>query len=72
MFLNVSSGQQMCALCPEDAKRENLGGRCRGHGVDSKLTRWRSTVHSKCHGKWKRVQETRNCPCKKGPDFIFV
>jgi hypothetical protein len=62
----------MCALCSEDAKSESLGGRCRGHGVDSKLTRWRSTIHSKCHGKWKRVQETRNCPCKKGPDFIFV
>jgi len=71
-FLFMKKGQQMCALCPEDAKRENLGGRCKGHGVDSKLTRWRSTVHSKCHGKWKRVQETRKCPCKKGPDFIFV
>ena len=62
----------MCAFCPQDAKRESLGGRCRGHGVDSKLTRWRSTIHSKCHGKWRRVQETRKCPCKKGPDFIFV
>lgn len=68
----MEKGQQMCAFCPQDAKRESLGGRCRGHGVDSKLTRWRSTIHSKCHGKWRRVQETRKCPCKKGPDFIFV
>ena len=65
-------GSRMCALCPEDARRKNLGDRCKGHGVDSRLTRWRSTVQPKCHGKWRRVYETRNCPCKAGPDFIFV
>ncbi len=63
----------MCALCPEDARRENLGDRCRGHGVDSQLTRWRSTVHPKCHGKWRRIYEAKECPCGRGnPDYVFV
>ena len=65
-------GQQMCALCPADAQRENLGGRCKGHGVDSHLTKWRSTFRPKCHGKWKRVKELRHCPCIQGPDYVFV
>ena len=62
----------MCALCPVDARRDSLGGRCRGHGVDSQPTRWRSTVQPKCHGKWKRVHELSDCPCQQGPDFVFV
>ena len=62
----------MCALCPADAQRENLGGRCKGHGVDSHLTKWRSTFRPKCHGKWKRVKELRHCPCIQGPDYVFV
>ena len=66
------SGQQMCALCPSDAQRDDLGGRCKGHGVDSHLTKWRSTFSRKCHGKWKRVKELRSCPCIDGPDYVFV
>ena len=65
-------GQQMCALCPADAQRKNLGGRCKGHGVDSRLTKWRSTTKPKCRGKWKRVKELRHCPCHQGPDYVFV
>lgn len=70
--LALRLGRQMCALCPADAKRKSLGDRCQGHGVDSKLTRWRSTVKPRCHGKWRRIYEVGNCPCKAGPDFIFV
>lgn len=71
-FYKMDKGQQMCALCPSDAQRESLGGRCKGHGVDSHLTRWRSTVKPKCHGKWRRVSEMQNCPCRQGPDYVFV
>ena len=62
----------MCALCPSDAQRKSLGGRCKGHGVPNGLTKWRSTFKPKCHGKWKRVKELRNCPCIQGPDYVFV
>ncbi|XP_059091506.1 somatomedin-B and thrombospondin type-1 domain-containing protein-like [Tigriopus californicus] len=71
-FFKMQKGRRMCALCPEDAKRESLGNRCKGHGVDYQLTRWRSTVFPKCHGQWQRIYETRDCPCKNGADFIFV
>ena len=26
----------------------------------------------RCHGKWRRVFEMSDCPCKNGADFIFV
>ena len=65
-------GSEMCAICPSAAKRQSLGGRCKGHGVDSELTRWRSTVKPKCHGKWRRLYQVGDCPCKTGADFIFV
>ena len=71
-FTHCVPGQQMCALCPADAQRKNLGGRCKGHGVDSRLTKWRSTTKPKCRGKWKRVKELRHCPCHQGPDYVFV
>ena len=45
--LCLSLGQKMCTFCSRDAKRPSLGGRCKGHGVDSVLTRWRSTVFPK-------------------------
>lgn len=71
-FYKMQKGQQMCALCPSDAQRESLGGRCKGHGVDSHLTKWRSTFKPKCHGKWRRVKEMRECPCLSGPDYVFI
>eukprot|EP00095_Tigriopus_kingsejongensis_P000891 maker-scaffold409_size180341-snap-gene-0.30 protein:Tk00891 transcript:maker-scaffold409_size180341-snap-gene-0.30-mRNA-1 annotation:"RPE-spondin" len=71
-FFKMQKGRRMCALCPKDAKRQSLGNRCKGHGVDYELTRWRSTVFPKCHGQWQRIYETRDCPCTNGADFIFV
>ena len=62
----------MCALCPSDAQRENLGGRCKGHGVEERTTKWRSTFKPKCRGKWRRVREMSKCPCLNGPDYVFV
>jgi len=71
-FYRMRKGLQMCALCPADAQRESLGGRCKGHGVDRRVTRWRSTFAPKCHGKWRRVREMEKCPCLNGPDYVFV
>jgi len=71
-FHKMKKGSEMCAICPSAAKRQSLGGRCKGHGVDSELTRWRSTVKPKCHGKWRRLYQVGDCPCKTGADFIFV
>jgi len=71
-FYKMRKGQQMCALCPSDAQRENLGGRCKGHGVEERTTKWRSTFKPKCRGKWRRVREMSECPCLNGPDYVFV
>ncbi|XP_040579767.1 somatomedin-B and thrombospondin type-1 domain-containing protein [Lepeophtheirus salmonis] len=73
-FHGLHQGEIRCALCTDNSRHKSLGDRCRGHGVPSKLTRWRSTIHSRCHGKWKRKHETRDCRklCPHGADFIFV
>ena len=62
----------MCVSCESKAVRENLGDRCTGHGVTDKATRFKSVITPACHGKWERIRIEAECPCKKGPHFIFV
>ena len=72
-------GSSVCVVCDDKAQRDNLGGRCKGHGVTSgKATKFKNLFNPRCHGKWIRVELTddRECPCLQGqgqgPDFIFV
>jgi len=62
----------VCVQCDSKAQRGRLGGRCQGHGADTKRTRFKNVLLPRCHGKWTRVDITDECPCKNGPDFIFV
>ena len=65
-------GNTVCVQCNDKAQRDHLGGRCQGHGTDSKRTRFKNILTPKCHGKWTRLEITDDCPCKDGPDFVFV
>lgn len=68
----LQRGNQVCVQCDSKAQRGHLGGRCTGHGADGKRTRFKNILTPRCHGKWTRVEITGECPCKNGPDFIFV
>jgi len=65
-------GNEICVSCESKAVREKLGGRCSGHGVFDKQTRFKAVVHSTCHGRWQRIRMEEDCPCTSGPAFIFV
>lgn len=69
---DLKYGNTVCVQCNDKAQRDHLGGRCQGHGTDSKRTRFKNILTPKCHGKWTRVEITDDCPCKDGPDFVFV
>jgi hypothetical protein len=68
----LSLGNTVCVQCDSKAQRGHLGGRCTGHGSDEKRTRFKNILTPRCHGKWTRMDIKDECPCKNGPDFIFV
>jgi len=68
----LKRGSDVCVSCESKASRPHLGDRCSGHGVLSKMTRFKNVITPGCHGRWTRVQVSDSCPCKGGPDFIFV
>jgi len=68
----LQRGNEVCVSCESKAVRDQLGNRCAGHGVTDKITRFKSVVSSRCHGRWERVSVTSKCPCKNGPHFIFI
>ena len=47
-------GGVVCVRCEHKATRDYLGGRCGGHGVPGRITRWTSLTNVECHGKWLR------------------
>lgn len=68
----LTKDNEVCVSCESKAVREKLGGRCAGHGVYDRETRFKTVVTPECHGRWERVRYEENCPCKSGPTFIFV
>ena len=72
LFSSLLAGNTVCVQCDNKAQRGHLGGRCQGHGAEGKRTRFKNILTPRCHGKWTRMEITTDCPCKNGPDFIFV
>lgn len=72
-FISPVSGHTVCVLCDGKALQEDLGGRCKGHGVEDETTRFKNLLNPRCHGKWTRIQVSEGeCPCRGGSDFVFV
>ena len=72
-------GGVVCVRCEHKATRDYLGGRCGGHGVPGRITRWTSLTNVECHGKWLRrlsdeSQDVFNstCSCVEDALLIFV
>ena len=72
----LRKGSSVCVECQSLAMRRRLGGRCRGHGVLRKVTRWTAVVAGStgCHGKWtlKSRQEACQCSAESPLSFILV
>ena len=66
------AGADICVSCESKSTRPHLGDRCSGHGVESRLTRFKNVITPGCHGKWVKTGVYDKCPCRSGPDFIFV
>jgi len=71
---DMTLGNTVCVQCNSKAIKSELGGRCIGHGAEGKRTRFKNILSPRCHGKWTRLElvEGEDCPCKGGPDFVFV
>jgi len=69
---SLKRGEEVCVSCESKASRPHLGDRCSGHGVEGKMTRFKNVITPGCHGRWTRVDVYDSCPCKDGPNFIFV
>jgi len=65
-------GEDICVSCESKSTRPHLGDRCSGHGVESRMTRFKNVITPGCHGKWIKTGVYDKCPCPSGPNFIFV
>lgn len=68
----LRTGNTVCAVCDDKAQREDLGGRCKGHGSEGCPTKFKNLIHPRCHGRWTKLETLEECPCPNGPDFVFV
>jgi len=68
-------GAEVCVECQSLAMRRRLGGRCRGHGVLHKPTRWvvmAAANTTGCHGKWVLKSRQDSCQCSAQSPFSFI
>ena len=73
----LTKGAEVCVECQSLAMRRRLGGRCRGHGVLHKETRWVVMAAARttgCRGKWvlKSRQDACQCSAQSPLSFILV
>jgi len=71
----LTRGGVICVECQSMAMREDLGGRCRGHGVYLRETRWAAVAVPGCHGAWVMTSQREDCQCgghDGTPAFILV
>ena len=69
-------GASLCVECQALVMKDPQlgGGRCRGHGILNRETRWSAVAVPGCHGKW--VMKTPHAECQCSPDeqlsFVLV
>jgi len=68
------AGAVACVECQSTAMRRRLGGRCRGHGVVGRQTRWNAATAPGCSGRWTLTAARRRCRCdpRSQLSFIFI
>jgi len=66
-------GARVCVECqPLGMNGAGGGGRCPGHGVLRRETRWAAVAVPGCRGKWIMVTPHANCRCPTDSNRSFV
>jgi hypothetical protein len=65
-------GATVCVECQPMVMNGQLGGRCRGHGVLNRETRWDAVIVPGCHGKWIMTTAHETCQCNPEDPLSFV
>lgn len=65
-------GAKVCVECQPLVMNGQLGGRCRGHGVFQRETRWTAVAVPGCHGKWIMTTQHAQCQCPSDSELSFV
>jgi hypothetical protein len=68
----LAKGATVCVECQPLAMRRKLGGRCRGHGVAGKETRWSAATAHGCDGQWVMKSVHRDCRCNPHSQLSFI
>jgi len=68
----LTEGATVCVECQSVAMRSKLGGRCRGHGVLGRQTRWNTATAPGCTGLWTMKTKRRDCSCNPDSKFSFI
>jgi len=66
-------GARLCVECQPLVMSGGVGnGRCSGHGVLDRETRWSAVGVPGCRGKWIMTTRHANCRCPADNQFSFV
>ncbi|KFD57574.1 hypothetical protein M513_01677 [Trichuris suis] len=72
----LTEGQTVCVQCDPRTQISQAEGRCIGHGVDEKKSRWNLLFTKHCYGQWTRVSRSDGCQCDHAypdlPRYTFV
>lgn len=71
--MTLTKGTSICVECQVMAMQKKLGGRCNGHGIYERETRWAAMGVPGCHGTWLMSSRRQDCECSdQGSSFILV
>ena len=67
-------GATLCVECQALVMKDPQlgGGRCRGHGILNRETRWSAVAVPGCHGKWVMKSPHAECQCSPDEQLSFV
>ena len=70
-LVSLRRRETACGLCTSKAVQAGEQ-RCRGSGVEGRVTGWRMFLESHCSGTWKVLQHMDECDCAERNTFVFV
>jgi len=70
-LVSLQRRQTVCGLCTSKAVQANEI-KCRGSGVQGRVTGWRMFLEPHCSGSWKMISQMDECDCQERNIFIFV
>jgi hypothetical protein len=71
---SLTKGASLCVECQALVMKDPQlsDGRCRGHGILNRETRWSAVAVPGCHGKWVMKTPHAECQCDPEQTLSFV